>query len=157
MKDRLAVCGRYEFTGYNAVGVVVDRRVYHNVVTQHFWDKVFAFLDYDDATPSADAMQVTYFVTGDGTSIADRTDTALDNERHRQSVTAIVRKTSVIEIETTIAPADSNFTITEVGLFMGGNVSTPDSGDLLSRANTDIDKTAATQYIVKYKLSMEAA
>ena len=62
------------------------------------------------------------------------------------NITSITYNGTKTTIKTTLAPSESNFTITEVGIFT-------DSG-IISHCNTNIEKNASTQYIVTYTLEV---
>lgn len=92
-----------------------------------------------------DALQIKYFAFGSGTTPATPNDTQLENEQLRKQVTQISNPTngtvsSVLSLGSTEA---NNFAIREIGVFCGaGATATANSGTLLSRIVTQIDKNS---------------
>ena len=138
LKEKAIAKGVYEF--YNHTTKEITR--VENVVCQNFFNQVFEAMQNNTSV-----LYVTHFVTGDGTTQALKTDTALENEIFRGNVTNFTATNTQIKIKTILSTAQSNFVIKEVGLFFS-------DGGILSRANVNIDKNASTQYTVVYTLTL---
>jgi hypothetical protein len=126
MRDFIKAKGVYEFKNLDT-GEIIKKE---NVVCQNFFTPTFEAMKNNTS-----ALDVLSFATGDGTTSALKSDTALDNEIFRKNITSITSDSTKVTIKTTLATSESNFNIKEVGLFFS-------DGGILSRANEILKKTA---------------
>lgn len=93
---------------------------------------------------AADALQIQYFAFGTGTTTATPSDTQLVSEQFRKQVTQITTpSTGVVQSVCSLTATEANFTITEIGVFCGPSASSSaNTGTLLSRVNTNINKNS---------------
>lgn len=131
--DCLKLKGTYYFRNIKTNEI----KKFDNVICQGFYNNLFSTISDEGGD-----IKAKFLATGDGTASAKRSDIQLENELDRVSITRFVKKTSQIEIKTTLSTTDSNFHIKEVGIFT-------DSG-LLSRCNVSIDKNESIVYEVIY-------
>ena len=93
---------------------------------------------------AVDALQIQYFAFGTGTTPASPSNTQLVSEQFRKQITQITNpSTGVVQSTCSLTATDANFTITEIGIFCGPSASSsPNTGTLLSRVNTNINKNS---------------
>ena len=120
-----------------------------NMIMQAFYTLLFSFLNFDNLSLTGDEFTITHLALGTGTTAVTSSDTTLDTEIDRVSVTT--KRIGVSSIETKIIVPSSSAVgnIKEMGLFANAT-STPDSGTLLSRLLIDKQKTAVLQWTIIY-------
>ena len=120
-----------------------------NMIMQAFYTLLFSFLNFDNLSLTGDEFTITHLALGTGTTAVTASDTALDTEIDRLSVTTKRIGVSSIETKVIVPPASAVGNIKEMGLFANAT-STPDSGTLLSRLLIDKQKTAVLQWTIIY-------
>ena len=120
-----------------------------NMIMQAFYTLLFSFLNFDNLSLTGDEFTITHLALGTGTTAVTASDTALDTEIDRVSVTTKRIGVSSIETKVIVPPASAVGNIKEMGLFANAT-STPDSGTLLSRLLIDKQKTAVLQWTIIY-------
>lgn len=155
MNEKLSFKGFYRIKIVNLETGKVLEDCIHNVVCQGFFDGVWAFLNEAIDSPSVDALNLTYFAVGDGTTPAMRADTVLENETFRKALSTKSYIDTKFTAKVVIGASEGNPTgevITEVGIFAGGSAAA-DSGTLISRAVVNIPKNANIQLIITWTLT----
>ncbi len=120
-----------------------------NMIMQAFYTLLFSFLNFDNLSLTGDEFTITHLALGTGTTAVSASDTTLDTEIDRLSVTTKRIGVSSIETKVIVPPASAVGNIKEMGLFANAT-STPDSGTLLSRLLIDKQKTAVLQWTIIY-------
>ena len=141
------IYGVYHIEGFRD-GVKVEDYTFKNVVTQLFFNNVFALLN------GGASLSVSHIATGTGSAAAAKSDTALVTEVFRKPVTSKSYTTIQFMTKLSIAASESVYHIREIGLFCNGSM-IPGSGVLISRAVVDIVKNISTQYTITHILTME--
>lgn len=153
MQDTMIVKGDYRFEGFDIHEKKVSDKTFHNVLTQLYFTGIMKFLNEAIDSPAVSDLNLTHMATGTGTTTALRSDTLLVTETFRKEITSKTKSASKFVCKLTLAPSESNFTITEIGTFADGT-GTVDTGTLISRANVNIEKNANISYLVTYTITM---
>ena len=138
INEKIKIKGVYEFKNMDTGEV----KRFENIVVQNFFDNIFKAVKGETSF-----LEAVDFATGDGTTAAIKTDTALENELFRKNLTLITSTDTKVIMKTNLAPSESNFQIKECGIFAT-------DGSMISRANVDIEKNASTQYLVSYTITI---
>jgi hypothetical protein len=152
INNGVSVEGRYKIEGYDLDGNLINPETVYNVVTQLFFNSIFAFLNLN-TTPS-ETLYINYFAVGSGTTTAAKTDTTLETEVFRKSVTQKTYTSTVFSCVCELSPAEAVGTIREFGIFANAT-DVADDGLLISRVNVNIEKNAATKYVITYELEIK--
>ena len=147
--ENVQAIGEYTFEGYDSDGNLVDKQVYHNVITQNFFTGVMKLLN----AATGDDIHLTHMATGTGTNTAAKADTALQTEYFRKAISSKSYTTTQFIAKLSLGTTESNTTIREVGVFANAT-DTPGSGKLISRCNVNIAKNVNITYLVTYKLTL---
>lgn len=137
--DNVKCRGEYQFEWLDGSGRV---ETYKNVVTQSFFNGVFAALNN-----TAHNIAITTMATGTGTNAAMKSDTALQTQIFSKAVSSTAVSLTKFTAKLLLGTTESNATIREIGVFAGAT--------LVSRCNVNIEKTAGLQLLVTYTLTME--
>jgi len=137
--DSIKCTGEYHFEWLDGSGRVV---VYKNVITQLFFNGVFAALN-----GGTHDIAVTDMATGTGTTAAMKADTALQAQVFSKAISSKSVSATKFTAKLLLGTGESNVTIREIGVFAGST--------LISRCNVNIEKTAGLQLLVTYTLTME--
>ena len=129
-------------------GVLIDR--FHNIITTPVYENLLKGFN-GETQPSLD---VSYFAFGTGTTACTENDTVLETEGFRKEFTSKSWSGKQFVAICQLATDEANFTITEVGVFAGGTITT-DSGTLLSHALRTIEKNSNITYNIIYRLTLE--
>ena len=151
IKNGFGFKGIYKIDAYDCLYRLVWTKEYENIIVQNFYDAIWAYLNADTDSPAADDIELNYFATGDGETIANISDTTLENEIFRKQITSKSYTDSMFTCKLFLGAVESNFNIKEIGLFANGT-STPNSGTLISRCNVDIIKLDTLQYDISYRI-----
>ncbi len=151
--DMITCKGEYRFEGFDLQGNKVSDVTYKNVLTQLFFTGLMKFLDQVVSNPGVGDMNLNYVATGTGTNPALKTNTLLQTEAFRKSIATKTIGLTTFTCKVSLDPADSNFTITEIGVFAAAT-GTVDSGTMVSRANVNIEKTSSIRYLITYTITM---
>lgn len=120
-----------------------------NMIMQAFYTLLFSFLNFDNLSLTGDEFTITHLALGTGTTAVTASDTTLDTEIDRVSVTTKRIGTASIESKFIVPTASAVGDIKEMGIFADGT-STPGSGTLLSRLLINKQKTAVLQWTIVY-------
>ena len=147
MNEKLTLHGHYTVEGYDADGKLVERHEVDNLLTASLYTMIFNFLN-----ASAQSVSIMHMATGTGTASPSQADTAMGTELFRKAPASKIAGTNMFTCKLILLPAESNGTITELGVFCNGT-DTAGSGTLISHASCNIVKTATTKYLITWKLS----
>ena len=153
LNDKLTLHGHYTVEGYDANGKLVERHEVDNLITTALYAKIFGFLNYGMTSQSADTLNITHMATGTGTASPSQADTAMGTELFRKAPASKIAGTNMFTCKLILLPAESNGTITELGVFCNGT-DTAGSGTLISHASCNIVKTETTKYLLTWKLTL---
>ena len=153
MNETLRLHGHYTVEGYDADGNLVERHEVDNLLTASLYTMIFNFLNHGTTSQSADALNITHMATGTGTASPSQADTAMGTELFRKAPASKIAGTNMFTCKLILLPAESNGTITELGVFCNGT-DTAGSGTLISHASCNIVKTATTKYLLSWKLTL---
>ena len=148
MNEKLTLHGHYTVEGYDADGKLVERHEVDNLLTASLYTMIFNFLN-----ASAQSVSITHMATGTGTASPSQADTAMGTELFRKAPASKIAGTNMFTCKLILLPAESNGTITELGVFCNGT-DTSGSGTLISHASCNIVKTATTKYLLTWKLTL---
>lgn len=140
--DKTTIDGIYKFTFIDAKTKKITYEFEkHNLLVQNFKNGVFNAL-----TGTACDIEITDIATGTGTTSAAVSDTSLETELYRNTITSINVSASQLTAKLLLGAPDSNFNIKEIGVFAGAK--------MLSRTNVNIDKNSSTQLLITYTLTI---
>src|SRR5574344_250984 len=148
LNEKLTLHGHYTIEGYDADGKLVERHEVDNILTSALYTMIFNFLN-----ASAQSVSITHMATGTGTVSPSQSDTAMGAELFRKAPASKIAGTDTVTCKLILLPAESNGTITELGVFCNGT-DTAGSGTLISHASCNIVKTATTKYLLTWKLTL---
>jgi hypothetical protein len=140
MIEKLNFKGTYQITYWGLLGNFIKREEYNNVICQSFYNNLSKQMTGGSGSLYAETLK-----TGDGSSLANRNNTNLENVLFTKNITIRSYTSTSIVLRTVLAPADSNFLIKEIGIFN-------DVNEIISRVNTNIDKNASTQIEIIYTI-----
>ena len=129
-------------------GVLVDR--FHNIICVPVYEYILKSL----AGEALGDANVSYFAFGTGTTPVTESDTVLGVEGFRKEFTSKCWTGKQFVAICQLATDEANFTITEVGIFAGGSL-TSNSGTLLSHSLRTIEKNSNITYNIIYRLNLE--
>jgi len=147
--------GKYTIDSLNVLTNERKRTVIDNVLTQGFFDSIFAFLDQGVTGQDADVIDLNYFAYGEGTTTALRADTLLEDEIFRKLISSKSNTTTKYKCVLSVATSEGNPTggyIKEIGIFSQGTA-TEDTGTLISRANTNVQKNSNIQLLITWEMN----
>ena len=147
MNEKLTLHGHYTVEGYDADGKLVERHEVDNLLTASLYTMIFNFLN-----DSAQSVSITHMATGTGTASPSQADTAMGTELFRKAPASKIAGTNMFTCKLILLPAESNGTITELGVFCNGT-DTAGSGTLISHASCNIIKNSNLKYLITWKLS----
>src|SRR5574344_842094 len=153
LNEKLTLHGHYTVEGYDADGKLVERHEVDNLLTTAFYTKILNFLNQASASPAVADLNITHMATGTGTASPSQADTAMGTELFRKAPASKIAGTNMFTCKLILLPAESNGTITELGVFCNGT-DTAGSGTLISHASCNIVKTATTKYLLTWKLTL---
>src|SRR5574344_1179644 len=138
LNEKLTLHGHYTVEGYDADGKLVERHEVDNLITTALYAKIFGFLNYGTTSQSADTLSITHMAMG--------------TELFRKAPASKIAGTNMFTCKLILLPAESNGTITELGVFCNGT-DTAGSGTLISHASCNIVKNSNLKYLITWKLS----
>ena len=144
MNEKLTLHGHYTVEGYDADGKLVERHEVDNLLTASLYTMIFNFLNA--------SVNITHMATGTGTVSPSQSDTAMGAELFRKAPASKIAGTDTVTCKMILLPAESNCTITELGVFCNGT-DTAGSGTLISHASCNIIKNSNLKYLITWKLS----
>lgn len=97
---------------------------------------------------------VTYFATGTGVGTPDQTDTTMFNELFRKTISVRSVSSNVIYYTTYISTAESNGTLTEVGLFGDTATASADTGAMFAHTNITKTKTVNDTLTIEWAITI---
>ena len=147
MNEKLKLHGHYTIEGYDADGELVERHEVDNLLTASLYTMIFNFLN-----ASAQSVSITHMATGTGTASPSQSDTSMSAELFRKAPASKIAGTDTVTCKMILLPAESNGTITELGVFCNGT-DTAGSGTLISHASCNIIKNSNLKYLITWKLS----
>jgi len=147
LNEKLTLHGHYTVEGYDADGKLVERHEVDNLLTASLYTMIFNFLN-----DSAQSVSITHMATGTGTASPSQSDTAMGTELFRKAPASKIAGTDTVTCKMILLPAESNGTITELGVFCNGT-DTAGSGTLISHASCNIIKNSNLKYLITWKLS----
>src|SRR5574344_640046 len=158
LNEKLTLHGHYTVEGYDGDGNLVERHEVDNLITTALYAKILnflnqAFLNQASASPAVADLNITHMATGTGTASPSQADTAMGTELFRKAPASKIAGTNMFTCKLILLPAESNGTITELGVFSNGT-DTAGSGTLISHASCNIVKTATTKYLLTWKLTL---
>jgi hypothetical protein len=133
----------------------VKELVFKNAITQGYFTAIHRFLSEDQLTVTNDELNITHLGIGDGITPALRTDSTLENEIERLTVTTKSFTDSKYSIKIFIDAGDGNLPggfIKELGIFTKATA-TLDSGNMISRSIVNVQKNSNIRLTLNWGLS----
>lgn len=149
----MKVTGKYRVEGFDLNDKKIYDKTFHNIVVQSFFTGVFKFLNQAISGPDVDSLNLTHMATGTGTTTPSKSDTSLANEQFRKQLSSKAYSADTFTCKLSLLPSESNFTITEIGIFAAGT-DTIGTGTLISRFSANIEKNANIKYLITYTMTI---
>lgn len=137
MLDKLSVSGAYKIDLVCAgSGKLIKQLIFKNCLTNLHRDLRCCALLGTHGEYLLEDLNIAQFAFGTGTTPAKSTDTALENEQYRKSVTKkSLSNSNTVQSICSISNTECNFEIREIGVYSA-------TGKLLSRTNCSIEKNS---------------
>lgn len=98
--------------------------------------------------------KITYCATGTGVGSPADSDTTMFTELFRKLISVVALNSNVVTFTTYYAAAESNGTLTEIGLFGDNATATTDSGTMYAHTNITKTKTSNDTLTIEWAITV---
>ena len=146
--EGITVKGEWDFIYHDLQGNEIERITKTNIITQSGLNFIASLLinQYTNDIPF-------YLAMGKGTSIAQRSDTQLEDEQFRKIIASQNRQGSMIRLRFFMMQNEANGDWEEYGIFAAGTEN-EDSGELLNRLVAPISKANNTLLTIEIRITL---